>query len=65
MATRILHYEVKSKVGSARVLVFAFRCSQCLTDFHIALRPEWCPCCGVHFYQEKEFGKQEAPCPAS
>lgn len=64
MTELIMHYAVPSEnlpiatVGIAKVAMFAFRCGDCLEDFHIGVKPKFCPECGARFDSERSFGDQ-------
>ena len=60
-----MHYAIPSEglselaqVGQAHIALFAFRCSECQTDFHIDRKPIFCPGCGELFERESPFGQR-------
>lgn len=62
-----MHYAIPSeglpqlaKVGISYVAMFAWRCGNCNKDFHLDLKPSFCPACGTKFTREERFGKEAA-----
>ena len=63
----LMHYAIPSdrlpdlaKVGIAYVAMFAWRCGNCNRDFHLDLKPVFCPTCGAKFDRERTFGRQDS-----
>ncbi len=64
MSALLMHYAIPSenlpelaKVGVAYVAMFAWRCGNCNKDFHLDLKPTFCPVCGTEFTREGRFGR--------
>lgn len=67
MARLLMHYTIPSeglpelaKVGISYVAMFAWRCGNCNTDFHLDKKPLCCPFCAARFTKEEPFGKEVA-----
>ena len=66
MTRLLMHYAIPSeglpemaRIGVAYVAMFAWRCGDCYVDFHLDIKPEYCPMCGVEFTSEGQFGQRK------
>ena len=55
-AIRVLYHSLYRSDGEA----FAFICSQCGCDFHVNMKPRFCPGCGSTFLAEKPIAFPKA-----
>lgn len=65
MSRLLMHYAIPSerlpnlaKVGISYVAMFAWRCGNCNSDYHLDCKPTFCPKCGTRFTSEDVFGRR-------